>query len=102
MSIYVTRSSSVAARSFDGEMIIMSTRDSNLFTLNETAAEIWKAADGRTPLEQIVRERICTAFEVEVGQACADAETLCRELSANGILTISDAPIETPAEPQQK
>jgi hypothetical protein len=102
MSIYVTRSSSVASRSFDGEMIVMSTRDSNLFTLNEAAAEIWKAADGRTPLERIVRDRICSIFEVELDQAFADAESLCRDLAANGILSISDAPLETPAELQQK
>jgi hypothetical protein len=101
MSLYVTRSSAVAARSFDGEMIIMSTRNSNLLTLNEVAAEIWKAADGRTPLDQIVRERICTAFEVEIDQACADAETLCRDLAAQGILSLSDAPVEAPVESQQ-
>lgn len=98
MSIYVARSSAVAARPFDGEMIVMSALDSTLFTLNEVAAEIWRAADGRLPLDQIVRERICVAFDVEESQAYADAEALCRGLSSRGILSISDRPIDTPPE----
>lgn len=99
MSIYVTRSTAIAARSFDGETIIMSTRDSTLFTLNETATEIWRGADGRTSLEQIVRDRICSAFEIEYGEAYADAESVCRDLAARGILSISGAPIETATGP---
>ena len=36
-SLYVARNPRVAARSLDGEMMIMSGRDSTLFTLNKTA-----------------------------------------------------------------
>ncbi len=35
---YVARSSQIAARALGGEMMIMSARDSTLFTLNEVAA----------------------------------------------------------------
>ncbi len=92
MSVYIARSAAVAARSFDNEMIVMSTRDSALFTLNETAAEVWRAADGRTPLEEIVRDRICSQFEAEYAEAYADAEALCRDLAARGILLLSSEP----------
>src|ERR1017187_5738701 len=74
MSIYIARSPAVAARSLDGEMIIMSTKDSKLFTLNEVATEIWQAADGRTPLSQIVQDVVCAKFEAEPEAAYADAE----------------------------
>jgi hypothetical protein len=94
MSIYIARCSAVAARSFDGETIIMSTSDSTLFNLSEVASEIWRAADGRTPLDQIVRDRICSQFEVEPASAYADAEVFCRELAGHGILLLSDQPVE--------
>ena len=95
MSIYIARSPAVAARSLDGEMIIMSTKDSKLFTLNEVATEIWQAADGRTPLAQIVQEKVCAKFETEPETAYADAEDMCRRLAEHGILTISSQPIES-------
>ena len=70
-NLYVARNPRVAARSLDGEMMIMSGRDSTLFTLNKTATILWQAADGTTPLEQIVQQKICAEFEVEAGDARA-------------------------------
>jgi Coenzyme PQQ synthesis protein D (PqqD). len=92
--IYIARSSAVAARALEEEMVIMSMRDSTLFTLNEVGAEIWRAADGRTPLSEIVRDNICAKFEAEPEAAYADAEAFCRQLSERGILLLSDQPIE--------
>jgi hypothetical protein len=92
-SLYVARNPRVAARSLDGEMMIMSGRDSTLFTLNKTATILWQAADGATPLEQIVQQKICTEFEIEPGEALRDAETLARDLASHGILQISEEPI---------
>jgi len=92
-SLYVARSPRVAARSLDGEMMIMSGQDSTLFTLNKTATILWQAADGATPLEQIVRERICAEYEVDSGEALRDAESLARDLASHGILQISEEPI---------
>ena len=73
--------------------MIMSGRDSTLFTLNKTATILWQAADGATPLEQIVEQKICTEFEVEPGEALKDAEALARDLAGHGILQISEEPI---------
>lgn len=91
--LYVARNKQVAARSLDGEMMIMSGRDSTLFTLNKTATLIWEAADGATPLDEIVERRICPEYEVEPAAALQDAETLARELASHGILDVSENPI---------
>jgi hypothetical protein len=92
--IYIARSSVVAARAIADEMVIMSVRDATLFTLNEVGAEIWRAANGRTPLSEIVRDTICTKFETDPDAAYADAEAFCRQLTERGILLLSDQPIE--------
>jgi hypothetical protein len=91
--LYVARNPRVAARSLDGEMMIMSGRDSTLFTLNKTATILWQAADGVTPLEQIVQQTICTEYEVEASEALRDAESLARDLARHEILEISEEPI---------
>jgi len=94
--LYVARSTNVAARSLDGEMMIMSSRDSTLFTLNKTATIIWQAADGTTPLDEIVERRICPEFEVKPDEALQDAESMARELASHGILQVSEEPISQP------
>ena len=92
-SLYIARNSRVAARAMDGEMMIISGRDSTLFTLNETATILWQSADGATPLERIVEQRICGEFEVHLPEALHDAEVLARELAEHDILVVSEEPI---------
>jgi Coenzyme PQQ synthesis protein D (PqqD) len=92
--LYLARNPRVAARSLGGEMMIMSGRDSTLFTLNQTATILWQAADGSTPLDEIVDHRICSEFEVERNEALQDAESLARELASHEILQISEEPIQ--------
>ena len=94
--LFVARNPGVAARSLDGEMMIMSARDSTLFTLNKTATILWQSADGATPLDEIVEKEICAEFEVSPTEALADAEALARELAGHEILQISETPIITP------
>ena len=91
--LYVARNPRVAARSLDGEMMIMSGRDSTLFTLNKTATILWQSADGATPLDEIVEHKICPEFDVEPAVALQDAETLARELASHEILQVSEQPI---------
>src|SRR5215467_11939114 len=97
--LYMARNPRAAARSLDGEMMIMSGRDSTLFTLNRTATILWQSADGTTPLDEIVEKRICAEFAVEPAEALQDAEQLARELASHEILQISEQPIpkHTPA-----
>jgi len=90
---YIARSTAIAARVLGGEMMIMSAADSTFFTLNEVATVIWQAADGRTPLSEIVERRICEEFEITPDVAQHDAEEFVNELSQHGILLVSDQPI---------
>jgi len=92
---YVARSTMVAARMLGDEMVIMSGKDSTLFTLNPVATVIWNAADGRTTLEEIVEQKVCQEFEVERATAMQDAESFVSELSEHGILLVSESPIVT-------
>jgi hypothetical protein len=92
-NIYIARSTTIAARALAGEMMVMNSADSTFFTLNEVATAIFQAADGRTPLQDIVRYRICEQFEVDPEQAQADAEQFVTELSGHGILLVSQQPL---------
>lgn len=92
--MYIARSSAIAARMLGGEMMIMSAVDSTFFTLNEVATAIWRAADGCTPLSEIVRRAVCHEFQVEPEDARRDAEQFVTELSQHGILLVSDQPIQ--------
>ena len=92
--LYVARSNEIAARQLGDEMIVMSARDSTLFSLNNVGLVIWQAADGRTPLEEIVKEKVCAEFEVTPEEALKDAESFVQELAGHGILILSDRPIE--------
>lgn len=91
--LYPARRNQIAARMLDGEMMIMSARDSTLFSLNGVGSVIWAAADGRTPLSEIVTQTVCAEFEVEREEALKDAESFVRDLSEHGILMLSDRPI---------
>jgi len=90
---YVSRAHNVAARQIGDEFMIMSGKDSSLFSLNETAALLWQAADGVTPLEEIVTQKICEEFDIDPGIALADARALVVELAEHGILRLSDQPL---------
>jgi hypothetical protein len=98
---YIAPSPAIAARQLGDEMVIMSAVDSSLFTLNSVATVIWQAADGSTPLSEIVRQRVCAEFDVALDVACQDAEEFVLALAGHGILFVSDQPIAAgPPEPR--
>jgi hypothetical protein len=94
--VYVSRSPRVAARLLGEEMLIMSGQGSTLFTLNPSATILWQAADGVTPLDEIVERRIRSEFEVKPEEAMRDAEALAEDLAKHGILLLSEQPIPKP------
>jgi predicted GH43/DUF377 family glycosyl hydrolase len=94
---YIARNSQTAARLLGDEMVIMSAGDPRVFSLNEVATVIWGAADGRTPLDEIVASQVCAKFEVAPQIALEDAQELVQALSSQGILLVSDQPIMRPA-----
>jgi hypothetical protein len=76
-----------------GETMVMSALDSTFFTLNEVASTIWQAADGRTPLSEIVTGKVCQEFDVDRERAQRAADRFVEELSQHGILLVSDQPL---------
>jgi hypothetical protein len=99
---YIAKSSAIASRLLGGEMMIMSAVDSTFFTLNPVATVVWQAADGRTPLSEIVTDHICSEFEVDPETAHRDVEQFVEELSSHGILLVSEQPFpESAASPTE-
>ena len=96
---YIARAPDVAARMIGGAVMIMSSRTSSLFSLNETAAVLWQAADGVTPLAEIVERHLCGEFDIDPATALRDTEELAAQLAEHGILRVSEQPLppENPA-----
>jgi hypothetical protein len=90
---YVSRSTAIAARVLGDETMVMSATTSTLFTLDEVATVIWEAADGATPLDEIVTKKVCTQFDITPEVALKDAEILVEQLVEHGLLLLSDQPI---------
>ena len=93
--LYLLRASNVAARRIGDELMIMSARDSALFSLNETAAILWNAADGATPLADIVTRDICPLFDIDADTALRDAREVVQGLAQHGILRVSPQPFDS-------
>jgi hypothetical protein len=89
---YVARSTAIAARVLGDETMVMSATNSTLFTLDEVATVIWESADGATPLEEIVANKICTQYDITPEIALKDAERLVEQLSEHGLVLLSDKP----------
>ena len=90
---YVARSTAIAARVLGDETMVMSAANSTLFTLDEVATVIWESADGATPLEEIVANKICTQYDIAPEVALKDAEGLVEQLAEHGLMLLSDQPI---------
>jgi hypothetical protein len=90
---YLARSTSLAARASDGVLAIMTPTNCAIVTLNEVAAAIWLAADGRRTLAEIVELVVCGEFDIEPHVARRDAEAFVEELLRHGILVLGERPI---------
>jgi hypothetical protein len=99
---YVARSTAIAARVLGEETMVMSATNSTLFTLDEVATIIWESADGATPLEEIVANKICTQYDITPEIALKDAEGLVERLAEHGLVLLSDKPIaQSAAAPEE-
>lgn len=87
VSVVARRSSRVAWREIDGEIVIISPEDSSVHELNETAGAFWRAADGKRDIAEIARS-LAAAYEAPVDSVLADIEELVAELSAKRLLTV--------------
>ena len=97
--MYLSQSADIAARTLGDDTLIMSTLDSTIFVLNSVGTAIWNAADGKTPLSQIIHDRVCSEFEVTDEEAYADAKEFIGQLAEHGILHVSQEP-QSPVEAQ--
>ena len=70
--MYILRSPNIAARRIGGELMLMASSNASLYSLNDTAALLWDAADGNTPLDVIVGT-LCAQFDVSQDVAYTDA-----------------------------
>jgi hypothetical protein len=93
---YVARSSAIAARVIGDETMVMSATNSTLFTLDEIATVIWDAADGATPLGEIVTNEVCNRFDVTPEVAIRDALVLVEKLAEHGLMLQSEQPMLRP------
>jgi Coenzyme PQQ synthesis protein D (PqqD) len=91
--MFVARSSTVAARLLEDEMVIMCPRTSKLFVLNPVGTAIWNALDGSMPLAKIVRDQICSQFDVEFETAMAHAAEFVQQLAEHGIVVTGEQPL---------
>jgi len=90
--LYIARAPRLAARKVAGEMVILSADDSSLYVLNEIGTLLWEAADGITPLDEIVARVICSSFDVDAQTGLHDARQFLEDLSSHGILHLSHTP----------
>ena len=90
---YIKPSRNIAARMLADEVVIMLAKDSRVFSLNPTASAIWSAADGLTPLREIVARKLVDEFEVDADTAYHDALELVEALAQQGVLLLADQPI---------
>ena len=91
---YIARSSAIAARLLGDEMMVMSTADSTFFTLNEVASVIWQAADGCTPLSEIVDRQGLPANSMSIRtRRCAAPNASSTNFRNTVFSSISDQPM---------
>lgn len=90
---YIRPGANISVREMDDEIVVMSVKNSQVFTLNPTASRIWAAADGLTPLSEIVARSVLPEFEVDAEVAYRDALALVDDLANLGILVVADNPI---------
>jgi Coenzyme PQQ synthesis protein D (PqqD) len=80
------RNPQLAWREIDGEIVIISPEDSQVHELNETAALVWKRADGGQTVEQIAGD-IAARYDVTSESAQRDVAEFIVQLAEKQLLT---------------
>lgn len=90
VSVVARRSSKVAWREIEGEIVIISPEDSSVHELNETAGAFWRQADGKRDLGEIARS-LAAAYDAPVDTVLADIEDLVADLCSKQLLIVERA-----------
>jgi hypothetical protein len=85
MSSRPTRNPQLAWREIEGEIVIISPEDSQVHELNETAALVWKSADGAQSVDEIAAG-MTAQYEVSLDRALADVAELIAQLREKQLL----------------
>ena len=85
MSNLPTRNPQLAWREIDDDIIIISPEDSQVHELNESAALVWKLADGAQSLEQIAAG-VAAHYDVSPEIARADVAEFIAQLEEKQLL----------------
>jgi hypothetical protein len=88
MTTCPVRNPQLAWREIDGEIVIISPEDSQVHELNETAALVWKSANGARTLEEIVAH-ITAEYDVTHESATQDVAELVAQLREKQLLTVA-------------
>lgn len=90
-----TPSPDVVARDIEGDLVIVPVvagvgdADDELYTLNETAREVWDRLDGRLTLADVAAA-LAEEFEVDEEELQRDVVGFARELARRGIVVVRD------------
>lgn len=82
------RNPKLAWREIEGEIVIISPEDSQVHELNETAALIWKQADGKSDAEEMAA-RLAEEYDVTLEAARADVSELLAQLEEKELLFVA-------------
>lgn len=86
MDAVYSKNPDVVFRKIAGEFILVPIRQKavdlkSIFTLNETAAFIWEAIDGKSDVS-FIKDRVAEEFEVESRQALDDVSHIVSQWEA--------------------
>ncbi len=85
----VTPVSTVAFREVSGQMVLVSTRDNRVLTLNETGSVVWRTLDGRSVAA--VASAIVDEFDVAYEQALEETVGFIEALAARSLVVEGSA-----------
>jgi hypothetical protein len=89
VSDYLVRNPALAWREMGAEIVIISSEDSRIHELNETASVVWKHADGTRTVDELAA-KLASEFDVEFEAARADVAELLAALGEKRLLLDRD------------
>lgn len=88
---YPEHDNRTASRVIEGEIVIITPEDCMLHVLNTVGTRLWKLADGKRNIEEII-SIICDEFQVEREVAGADTLEFIEQLQEKGVLILNETP----------
>jgi len=88
---YLLKAEDVAHKEIESKSVLLNLDNGNYYTLNKTGSFVWSLVDGKKNLTDIVVQ-IVDEFDVDREEAGRDAETLIKDLIAEGLIELSDEP----------